>query len=42
MNSVAWGWRGAHNVWSDFEFATLQANEAVTAIYTVDSETFVS
>ncbi|KAF3765370.1 hypothetical protein M406DRAFT_67825 [Cryphonectria parasitica EP155] len=34
-NDKDWGWRGPHNVWSDYEFATLQANPDVTAIYTV-------
>lgn len=30
-------WKGPHNVWYDYEFATLQDNTAVTAIYTVNS-----
>lgn len=34
-------WMGAHNVWYDYEFRTLQMNPAVTGIYTVNSETLV-
>ena len=32
-------WKGAHNVWYDYEFGTLQENTDVTGIYTVNSET---
>lgn len=32
-------WKGPHNVWYDYEFATLQANTDVTGIYTVNSNT---
>jgi hypothetical protein len=31
-------WKGPHNVWFDYEFATLQNNNAVKGIYTVDSK----
>jgi hypothetical protein len=33
-------WIGPHNVWYDYEFATLQRNPAVTKIYTVNALTF--
>ncbi|KAF1976977.1 hypothetical protein BU23DRAFT_596503 [Bimuria novae-zelandiae CBS 107.79] len=32
-------WKGPHNVWYDYEFATLQRNPAIDAIYTVNSKT---
>ncbi|PVI03777.1 hypothetical protein DM02DRAFT_669504 [Periconia macrospinosa] len=32
-------WVGRHNVWYDYEFRTLQMNQQVTAIYTVNAET---
>jgi hypothetical protein len=32
-------WKGAHNVWFDYEFATLQNNDDVKGIYTVNAET---